>query len=185
MKKRKAARAKKHARRAPAHKAAAKKSGPDANLGLLRHTVATLAYRAGKAVRGAPPEYAAFCAAPGVRTPAQILAHMGDLFDWALSIARGAEKWHNSSPLTWDAEVARFFAALGAFDGYLASGQTLHTSAERLFQGPIADALQHTGQLTILRRAGGAPIRAENYSRAEIVSGRVGSEQTPPRREFD
>ncbi|HUJ40726.1 MAG TPA: hypothetical protein VLW54_09285 [Candidatus Acidoferrales bacterium] len=185
MKKRKASKPRRAARRAPARKSAARKSAPDAAAALLRHTVATLAYRAGKALRGAPPEYAAFCAAPGVRTPAQILAHMGDLFDWALSIARGAEKWNNSSPLPWDAEVARFFAALAAFDRYLASGQTLHASAERLFQGPIADALQHTGQLTLLRRAGGAPIRGENYSRADIVSGRVSSQQTPPRREFD
>lgn len=185
MKKRKSSKPRRAPRRAPARKAAPKKPGPDATVGLLRHTVATLAYRAGKAVRGAPPEFSAFCAAPGVRTPAQILAHMGDLFDWALSIARGEEKWSNSSPLAWDAEVARFFAALGAFDAYLASGDALHATVERLFQGPVADALQHTGQLTILRRAGGAPIRGENYSRADIVSGRVGAEQTAPRREFD
>jgi len=185
MKKRKGARPKKTVRRSPARKAAAKKSPPDANVSLLRHTVATLAYRAGKAVRGAPAEFAVFQAAPGVRTPVEILAHMGDLFQWALSIARGAETWNGSAPREWDAESARFFAALEAFDSYLASGQNLHASAERLFQGPIADALQHTGQLTILRRAGGAPIRGENYSKAEIVPGRVGIQQTPPKREFD
>ena len=184
MKKRKPKKPAKHARRATPRKSAAKKSAPDASVALLRHTVATLAYRAGKAVRSAPPEYAAFRAAPGVRTPVEILAHMGDLFDWALSIARGDEKWNPSAPRQWNEEVARFFSALADFDSYLASGP-LHVTAERLFQGPVADALQHTGQLTILRRAGGAPIRGENYSRADIVSGRVGSEQTPPRREFD
>jgi len=157
----------------------------DSNLHLLRHALATLAYRAGKAVRGAPPAFAGFRAAPGVRTPAEILAHMGDLFDWALSIARGKEAWQNSAPLAWDAEVARFFAALKAFDDYLASGDTVHAPLERLFQAPVADALAHTGQLTILRRMAGAPIRAENYSKAEIVAGRVGAEQAPPRREFD
>lgn len=151
---------------------------------LLRHTVATLAYRAGKAVRGASAEFAGFRAAPGVRTPAEILAHMGDLFDWALSIARGKEAWKDSPPLEWNAEVARFFAALEAFDRYLASGETPHASVERLFQGPVADALTHTGQLTILRRAAGAPIRGENYSKAEIVAGRVGQEQSAPKREF-
>ena len=152
---------------------------------LLRHTVATLAYRAGKAVRGAPQEFAQFRAAPGVRTPVEILAHMGDLFDWALSIARGKEAWKNSAPLEWDAEVARFFASLNAFDTYLASPDELHATVERLFQGPVADALQHTGQLTILRRAAGVPIRGENYSKAEIAAGRVGPEQPPPKREFD
>ncbi|HKM90480.1 MAG TPA: hypothetical protein VJX29_07695 [Candidatus Acidoferrales bacterium] len=157
----------------------------DSNMQLLRHTLATLAYRAAKAVRGAPPAFAAFRAAPGVRTPAEILAHMGDVFDWALSIARGKEAWQNSAPLAWDSEVARFFAALKGFDEYLASGDTVHAPTERLFQGPVADALAHTGQLTILRRIAGAPIRPENYSRAEIVTGRVGAEQAAPKREFD
>jgi len=157
----------------------------DSRLALLRHTVAALAYRAAKAVRGAPASFAGFQAAPGVRTPAEILAHMGDLFDWALSIARGKEAWNNSAPLSWDAEAARFFAALKAFDDYLSSGETLHAPVERLFQGPVADALQHTGQLTMLRRAAGSPIRGENYSRAEIVAGRVGAEQVAPKREFD
>ena len=157
----------------------------DTSVSLLRHTLATLAYRAGKAVRGAPAEFAGFQAAPGVRTPAQILAHMGDLMDWALSIARGKQEWRNSQPLAWEAEAARFFAALKAFDDYLASGEALHAPVERLFQAPVADALQHTGQLTILRRLAGAPIRGENYSRADIVAGRVGAEQSPPKREFD
>lgn len=158
---------------------------PNPDASLLRHAVATLAYRAAKAVRGAPAEFAGFRAAPGVRTPAEILAHMGDVLDWALSIARGAEAWHNSAPLAWDAEVARFFAALKAFDDYLASGEKLHATVERLFQGPVADALAHTGQITILRRVAGAPIRGENYSRADIVTGRVGMEQAAPKREFD
>jgi len=152
---------------------------------MLRHTVATLAYRAAKAVRGAPPEFAAFRAAEGVRSPVQILAHMGDLFDWALSIASGKEAWKNTSPLAWDAEIKRFFTALGKFDRYLASGKKLHAPVDRLFQGPVADALTHTGQLTILRRAAGAPIRGENYSKAEIAAGRVGTNQKAPKREFD
>ena len=152
---------------------------------LLRHTVATVAYRGGKALRGAPASYAAFAAGPGSRTSAQILAHMGDLFDWALSVARGAETWHNSAPLAWDKEIERFFAALAAFDAYLASDEPMGASLERLFQGPIADALTHVGQLTLLRRLAGAPIRGENYSVAEIVAGRVGPEQKPAKREFD
>jgi hypothetical protein len=152
---------------------------------LLRHTVATIAYRGGKALRGAPAGFAAFAAGPGVRTPGQILAHLGDLFDWALSVARGAETWHNSTPLAWDSEVSRFFATLAAFDAYLASDEPMGASLERLFQGPIADALTHVGQLTMLRRLAGAPIRGENYSVAEIVAGRVGNAQTAAKREFD
>ena len=157
----------------------------NSDLNSLRHALATLAYRAGKAVRGAPAEFAGFQAAPGVRTPLQILAHMGDLCDWALSMARGKQEWKNSAPLAWDAEAARFFAALKAFDDFLASGEPVAAPLERLFQGPVADALQHTGQLTILRRIAGAPIRGENYFKAEISIGRVGAEQAAPKLEFD
>ncbi len=157
----------------------------DSARALLRHTVATAAYRGGKALRGAPASFAAFAAGPTTRTAAQILAHMSDLFDWALSLARGAETWHDSMPLEWDREVERFFAALAAFDAFLVSDQPLGASPERLFQGPIADALTHVGQLTMLRRLAGVPVRGENYSVAEIVAGRVGNAQKPPKREFD
>ena len=151
---------------------------------LLRHTLATVAYRAGKTVRGAPESFASFSTGEKGRTPAQILAHMGDLFDWALSIARGKQEWHNSAPLSWAKEAERFFKTLQAFDDYLASSQPLGAPAEQLFQGPVADALTHTGQIAILRRMAGCPIRGENYFRAEIAAGRVGPDQTAPVREF-
>ena len=152
---------------------------------LLRHTVATVAYRGGKAVRAAPPSFADFRAGERTRTPVQILAHIGDLFDWALSIASGAQAWHNSTPLSWDEEVVRFFAALEWFDAYLASDAQLGSSPEQLFQGPVADALNHVGQINMLRRLAGAPIRGENYFKADIVAGRTGAEQTAPKVEFD
>jgi hypothetical protein len=152
---------------------------------LLRHTVATVAYRGGKAVRGAPETFAASRAGDTTRTPGAILAHIGDLFDWALSIARGAQTWNNSTPLRWNEEIARFFGTVQRFDDYLASDAPLACEPEALFQGPVADALNHIGQLAILRRLAGAPIKGENYYRADIVRGRVGADQTPPRREFD
>jgi hypothetical protein len=152
---------------------------------LLRHAVATIAYRGGKAVRGATPEFATFQAAESTRTPARILAHIGDLFDWAVSIAKGKQEWHDSPPLEWNREVDRFFETLGRFDAFLASDAPLAASAEQIFQGPIADALTHVGQLTMMRRLSGSVVRSENYFRADIVAGRVGVQQTAPRREFD
>jgi hypothetical protein len=152
---------------------------------MLRHTVATLAYRGAKAVRGAPDSFASFEASEGTRTPAQILAHVGDLLDWALSIAGGKETWHNSEPLEWSKEVERFHTSLRSLDDYLASDSELDASCERIFQGPIADALTHVGQLAMLRRIAGGPIKGENYSRAKIESGRVGMDQEVPTREFD
>ncbi len=152
---------------------------------LLRHTVATVAYRGGKAVRGVPANFASFSGDDSTRTAAKILAHIGDLYDWALSQATGAEAWHDSTPLEWDREVERFFAVLQRFDAYLASDAPLAVAHERLFQGAIADSLTHIGQLAMLRRLGGAKMKSENYSRADIVAGRVGNEQTTPKREFD
>jgi hypothetical protein len=152
---------------------------------LLRHTVATVAYRGGKALRGAPESFAKFSIGEKPRTPAQILAHMGDLLDWSLSLAQGEAVWHDSEPLPWDAEVARFYASLKKIDGYLASTEPLRSAAEGLFQGPIADALTHIGQIAMLRRLAGCPIKGENYFKAEMTAGRVGSEQAAPRREFD
>jgi len=152
---------------------------------LLRHTVATVAYRGGKAVRGAPAGFASFSGDQSARTAARILAHIGDLYDWALSQAKGAETWHDSTPLEWDREVERFFAALQQFDAYLASDAPLAAPHEKLFQGAIADSLAHVGQLAMLRRLAGAKMKSENYSKADIVAGRVGAEQTPPKREFD
>lgn len=142
---------------------------------LLRHTLATLAYRAARALEGAADSFAGFEGAG--RTPAQILAHMGDLFDWALSIARGEQRWHNSEPLTWAEEQRRFFAALGAFDAYVTAGEPINepikAPIKRLFQGPVADALTHVGQLAMLRRMAGCPMRGENYFVAEIATGHV------------
>ena len=105
--------------------------------------------------------------------------------DWAFAIAQGKQQWHDSVPLPWDAEVRRFFTALEALEAYLASDQPLHETAEKLFQGPVADALTHIGQIAMLRRLAGAPVRGENYHKAHIVAGRVGADQAAPVREFD
>lgn len=149
---------------------------------LLRHTVAALAYRATCALEDAPETFAGFDGCG--RQPIQILAHMGDLFDWALSSAQGRERWHNSTPLPWPEEKARFFATLKAFDEYLASDAPLHAVAEALFQGPIADALGHVGQLAMMRRLAGAPTRGENFFVARIDIGKVGVDQLQPVQPF-
>ena len=150
----------------------------------LRHTLATLAYRGGKAIRKAPASFANYGAPDTARTPAKILAHIGDLMDWALSIAAGRTKWNDSPPLPWERECERFFAALKKFDDYLASDQPLHAPAEQIFQGPIADALTHVGQIAMLRRMAGSPIKGENYFLADISAGRLGEDQAAPRKEF-
>jgi hypothetical protein len=158
---------------------------PDSKRALLRHTVATLAYRGGKSIRGAPAGFAALHVGDTTRTPLAILAHIGDLLEWALSLAEGVQRWPKPADRTWDQEVDRFFGGLARFDGYLASEAPLAASPEKLFQGPVADALTHVGQIGLLRRMAAAPVRGENYYLADIETGRIGGEQSAPRREFD
>lgn len=138
---------------------------------LIRHTLATIAYRCGKTIRDAPPGFGAFDGAG--RTPLAILAHMGDLFDWCLRTAKGDNSWRGSTPLAWEQEVQRFFNALAAFDAFVVSGEPFQAPVERLLQGPIADSLTHVGQLAMLRRMAGSPMRFENYYLAPVEAGRV------------
>jgi len=151
---------------------------------LLRHTLATLAYRGGKALRDAPPGFEKTCACEGGRSAGEVLSHVGDLFDWAASMVRGKTVWRASAPLPWDEEVERFFATLSAFDAALEEAADLPMPPERIFQGPIADALTHVGQISMLRRIAGAPVKAENYAVASITVGRVGADQAAPVVEF-
>ena len=150
----------------------------------LRHTLATLAYRGGKALRHAPVGFGAFDPGAGARTPIEILAHIGDLLDWMLHLIEGRQLWTDRKPAEWDEEVARFFERLRQLDERLASAAPVNAPLERLFQGPVADALTHVGQLALMRRQAGAPIKGENYFKADIVAGRVSRDQSDPRFEF-
>jgi len=150
----------------------------------FRHTLATLAYRAAKPLRGVPKGFSEVSAGKGSRSAGEILAHLCDLMDWALSIARGKEVWQNTKPKSWSEDIHRFFTALEALDSYIASGQKLHASCETLFQGAVADALTHVGQIALLRRLAEAPIRPENYSVAKIEAGHEGTTQNAPVAEF-
>lgn len=151
---------------------------------LLRHALATIAYRGGKAVRNAPPTFAAANTGEGSRTALELLAHLGDLFDWALTHAKGEPKWIEATPLPWDQEVLRFHASLKRLDDFLASDAELRAPIERIFQGPVADALTHVGQIAMMRRMAGAKITGENYFVADIETGRLGPDQAPGVREF-
>lgn len=152
---------------------------------LLRHVLATLAYRGGKALRGVTSEVATFRAGPTTRTPLEILGHVNDLFDWGLHLCAGRHLWHESAPADWGAETARFHRGLAALDARLGAAEPLGFPAERIFQGPLADALTHVGQIALLRRLAGAPVKGENYFRANIEVGHVDAEQATPVREFD
>jgi hypothetical protein len=157
----------------------------DPKRAFLRHTLATIAYRAAKVERNAPPGFGDFQLGKGARTPVQIMSHLADLFDWGLRMAQGTSEWVQSKPQRWRNEVARFHASLLELDRHLASDASMGVSAEELFQGPISDALTHIGQIAVLRRQSGAPVISEVYAKADIAAGRVGSEQPKSAFEFD
>jgi len=157
----------------------------DTSRTMLRHTLATLAYRGGKALRDVPPDFTHSSAGGGTRTAGQILAHLGDLLVWGLALAKGRSSWRDTEVLPWGEGVGRFFEELARFDAFVASEATLAVPAEKLFQGPVADALSHVGQIAMLRRMAGAPVRGENYFLADIAVGAVGERQAAPRKEFD
>lgn len=138
---------------------------------LLRHLVATIAFRGRIAVADAPENFAGFRISETVRAPVEILAHIGDLLQGSVYLLKGELVYLNAAPLSWDEEVARFFSAVKELDEFLASDALLVTPLEKLIQGPIADALTHVGQIVMLRRAAGAPVRTEPYFTAEIVPG--------------
>jgi hypothetical protein len=152
---------------------------------IVRHLVATLAYRAAKVLRDPPPGFGASAFGTTTRRPGQIVAHMADLMAWAVTLTRGDYVWKAAGSEDWDAEVARFFDGLAVVDRALAEDGPFAGSIEKLIQGPLADSLTHVGQLAMLRGMAGAPVRPESYARAEVVLGRVGFEQAAPGREFD
>jgi len=151
----------------------------------FRHSLATLGYRGGKVLRGAPEGFGLFRVGETSRTPSQILAHLCDLLDWTVSLVSGREVWGESQPGPWGDDVKRFHETLRVLDGLIAERDSSEYQWTRVFQGPIADAFTHVGQIALLRRLAGGAVRGENYFKADIVTGRVGAEQAAPRREFD
>ena len=146
----------------------------DAKREVLRHLVATVAYRGGVAVAGAPEGFAVFRIKEDARSPAELLAHIGDLLEGSLYLLKGEMVYLTSSPLPWADEVSRFFAAVKQLDSYLATNAPLACPVEKLIQGPVGDALTHIGQLVMLRRLAGSPVRAASYFTAEIIPGAIG-----------
>ena len=143
----------------------------DSKRDVLRHMVATVAYRGGVAVKDAPQDFATFRAYESTRTPGEILAHIGDLLEGSLHLLKGNMVQLQSPALPWKEEIARFLCAVRELDAFLASEAPLAFPVEKFVQGPIGDALTHVGQIVMLRRMAGSPIRPAAYFTAQIVAG--------------
>ena len=148
---------------------------------LLRHSLAALAYRTQKALRGAPAEFGNFRAADGVRTPAELVRHMTSVLGYARTFFIGGQ--YRPEPLpSLNEEIIRFHDMLGKLARDIEAGSPLlqGMSAERLLQGPLSDAMTHAGQLAMLRRLAGVPVPPENFILADIEPERLGIEQAEP-----
>ena len=109
--------------------------------------------------------------ATSTRRPVLIVAHLADLMAWGITLAQGQDVWKAEGGDDWDVEVPRFFDNLAPLDRALATAGTFDGSAEKLVQGPLADALTHVGQLAMLRgmsgrRSGRKAMRAPRSRRA-------------------
>ena len=147
---------------------------------LLRHFLAALAYRTQKALRGAPPEFSAFRAAPQVRTPNELIRHMDSVLGYARTFFIGG---NYRAPLfaDFDAAVAHFHETLADVAEHLEVGTEIRDiTAEMLLQGPFSDAMTHAGQLAMLRRLAGSPVPPENFVFAAISPTNLGPDQPLP-----
>jgi hypothetical protein len=147
---------------------------------MLRHFLAALAYRTQKALRGAPDSFADFQAGNNVRTPAELIRHMTSVLGYARTFFIGGSYWPEPLP-TFEDEITRFHEMLGAIRELLENDAPLEgLTEEQLLQGQFSDAMTHAGQLAMLRRLHGEPVRSENFIHAAISPENLTSDQPDP-----
>lgn len=150
----------------------------------LRHFLAAIAYRAQKALRGAPTDFPDFSAGNRSRTPVQTLRHMTSVLGYARTHFNGGSYPVTPEPLpSFSDEVQRFHSVVEQLGTDLSSDLPLKDISERqLLQGPLADAMTHVGQLALLRRLFGSPVPPENFVFAAVDPARLGADQAMPAR---
>ena len=149
----------------------------DGRRALFLHLLATIAYRARYALRGAPESFGSFQAGNQVWTPAELVRHMTSVLGYARSCFEGERPRIDPLP-DLAAEVARFHAMLEDVAGHVRAGAELKgMTEEQLLQGPIADALTHVGQLAMLRRLSGSPVQRGSFIQADVDPANLGPEQ--------
>ncbi|MFN0278583.1 MAG: hypothetical protein ACKVRN_08275 [Pyrinomonadaceae bacterium] len=147
---------------------------------MLRHFLGALAYRTQKALRGAPESFAQFDAGSGVRTPMELVRHMASVLGYARTFFIGGS--YRPEPLeNFEDETARFHEMLSDLRRLLDEETPLiDITEERMLQGPFSDVMTHAGQLAMLRRLHGEPVRSENFVFADVSADNVSSKQPDP-----
>ena len=148
----------------------------DSKREMLRHFLASLAYRTQKALRGAPSSFGEFRVAPDVRNPRELVKHMTSVLGYARTFFIGGE-YRPASLATLDDEAVRFHAILGSLSEHFSTGDFSNMSPERFLQGPLSDAMSHAGQLAMLRRLFDVPVPPEDFIMADIQADNVSADQ--------
>src|SRR5262245_61079035 len=140
---------------------------------ILRHLVATIAFRASRSLRDVPAALESVRLADGGMTARELVLHMTNVMAFALATVTGTERQRHD-PLDWPQEIDRFYSVLAQVDAKLAEGATMEPEMDlKLVQGPLADTLTHVGQLHAMRRAAGGPVPSTNYIKADVKIGRI------------
>ncbi len=133
-----------------------------------------------------PPNSPTFARCRKPRTPARFSLTWADLFDWAMALADGKHVWRNSPPLPWDDGMARFFAALEAFDRRLASDRAARHKPRATFPGSDRrrpHAYRVKSLCCAASRAALAALRITSSPLSKRAA--LGADQAAPVREFD
>jgi hypothetical protein len=135
-----------------------------------RTLLASLAFRMRHAWRDAPTTFPAYRAAPGVRTPAEITEHVTGLLRFAGTALGGAVRGDAAPEAADGSPLVPFEAACRRLDALLRDGapSDAELDPDAMLRGPLADALTHAGQLTLLRRLAGAPVAKVAYWRVPM-----------------
>ena len=141
---------------------------------LLRHLVATIAYRSRLSIQNAPEGYDEIRAAEGAMSAVELVNHMTNVMGYfRAQVTQGERERFKLGD--WDVEVKRFYELLNEIDSALAAGAKLPEGEDlKMLQGPLADTCTHVGQLAALRRLAGSPVPGENFIKAEITVGGYG-----------
>ncbi|MHA1713957.1 MAG: hypothetical protein ACTSW4_08030 [Candidatus Ranarchaeia archaeon] len=139
---------------------------------LIRHLLASYAYRLRKITENVSPNFWDFAVGSEVRTPSQIINHMISLLIFACSFF---DKSFHEKRVLMDKKkmLADVNALLLCLDNYLTEDSSLYKGLayEKLIQGPIVDLITHVGQLAMIRKISGNPIKKEKFVDADIQAG--------------
>ena len=153
---------------------AAEDAEPSADA-LLRHYLRALSFRLEHVLASADAAFGDFDAGQGARTPSEIVRHLSGLIVF-VGEQYGGPSRAALPALGWQAERDRFRTQLRALEALLGAGAARRgpLSAFQLWQGPLADAMTHVGQLALLRRLAGAPSAPVRYWQADLAGDEPG-----------